>query len=246
MDQTDWSGLLGQAAVVLLGVLVIAGVIIAVIASYRAEQRRIQALRDLAAARSLNFHQDDPFNLPEVYAATSFCSEGHDKKASNVIEGRVGDCMVRWFDYEYTITVTRTQVLPGGGSRTVEEDETNYKSGCATHTALRLKRLFVRHETFLDRAAALVGFSGIELDSAEFNKRFHVACDDKKFAYDVLHQKAMEFLLERPNLTIESNGDFFLFTLGDEQLNPQQAASLIDAATGFCALLPRYLKEDAR
>jgi hypothetical protein len=225
-------------------------ILIAIISSLFIKDTRLPDLRALAAARGLAFHDDDPFNLPDVYDGTLFTNEGHDKKASNVIEGRAGEVDVRFFDYEYTVTVTRTRHVPGtrpgtGHTETYTEEETHYKSGCAVHTPLRLKGLFIRPESFFDKAAAFCGFEDIDLDLAEFNKKFYVTSDDKKFAYDVLSQKAMEFLLLRLFITIESAGDFFLFYDASESLlSASDAAALIDTASGFYALLPDYFKKE--
>jgi hypothetical protein len=103
--------------------------------------------------------------------------------------------------------------------------------------------LLIRPENFLDKAAGLIGFEDIDLDNAEFNRKFHVSADDKKFAYDVLNQRLMEFLLTRSGITIELAADRILFSY-DSRLSPDEVARLIDMTASFPDFLPNYLKAD--
>src|SRR5204862_1433100 len=55
--------------------------------------------------------------------------------------------------------------------------------------------LLIRPEGFFDKLAAMIGFSDINFESAEFSRRFLVKSSDKKFAYDVIDPRMMDFLL---------------------------------------------------
>ena len=47
------------------------------------------------------------------------------------------------------------------------------------------------------------GHDDINFESSEFSRRFHVSASDRKWAYDVITQRTMDYLLELPPVTIE-------------------------------------------
>ena len=94
------------------------------------------------------------------------------------------------FDYHYTTGSGKSQ-------------STHRFSGVMVTTNLPLKPLWIRSETIFDRVAGLVGMEPIQLESAEFNQEFHVTSPDRRWAFDVLPQSTMEFLLDSPKFTLE-------------------------------------------
>ena len=84
----------------------------------------------------------------------------------------------------------------------------------------------------------------VDLDLAEFNASLKALCTDKKFTFDLLHQRAMEFLLERPGMRLETvRGCFFLYYMG--RLPAEGVEKLISDARIFASLLPSYLRISA-
>ena len=69
----------------------------------------------------------------------------------------------------------------------------------------RVPDLLIRREGLFDKLAGAFGFDDIDFESAEFSRRFFVKSTDKRFAYDVIHPRMMEFLLagEPPAIDIE-------------------------------------------
>jgi hypothetical protein len=89
-------------------------------------------------------------------------------------------------------------------------------------TGLPLKPLFIRPEGFFDKVTEFVGLDDIDFESAEFSQKFFVKAPDRRWAYDVLHQKTMELMLAYPRFYIEFQGtqvmayyDNRTFSLGD-------------------------------
>ena len=197
-----------------------------------AARKRREALRAVAVSRGLAFYSRDPYNLPVRYEAMKLCGQGHGRAASNVIAGPVGDGEVNYFDYSYTV---------GSG----KDSHTYSLSACAFRVPCMFKRLLVRPENLFDKAAALIGFEDIDLDLDEFNRKFYVSSEDKKFAYDVLNQRAMEFLLDLPGITMEMGWNYCLFNYR-RVLKPDEVNELISAASQFYDLLPDFLKADGR
>ena len=220
---------------VLLILLVIAVVIAAMVWSSIAARKRREALARIAGELKLRYYENDPFGLPSVYSGSALCNQGHSREAYNVVAGAIGCGEARYFDYKY-----KTTVHTKNGTREV----THYRSGCGFHSPYRFKGLVVRPESFFDKAAGFLGFEDIDLDFAEFNKAFYVSSDDKKFAYDVLTQKAMEFFLARRGIAMETGSGYLLFYYGGGTLSVEEVKPLIRTSAEFCELLPEYLKED--
>ena len=62
-----------------------------------------------------------------------------------------------------------------------------------------------RGEGLFDKLRGALSFGDIDFESEAFSRRFHVASSDKKFAYDVVHPRMMEWLMakEVPLIDIE-------------------------------------------
>jgi hypothetical protein len=105
---------------------------------------------------------------------------------------------VRAFDYHYETHHTDSK----GNRRTTH----HYFSAVIVDSGLPLKPLFICQERLFDKLADFVGFNDIDFESAEFSKKFYVKSPDKKWAYDVLHQATMEFMLQSLQYDIEFFG----------------------------------------
>jgi hypothetical protein len=218
-----------NAFVVVLFILIIAA--IAIIAAISALKRR-RELAELARRKGFLYSPRDVFGLPNAYEQTHLCSQGHSKKASNLIYGTVGESEVRYFDYRYTV---------GSG----KNSHTYYKSAFAVQTPYRFTPMLVRPEGVFDKVAGFFGFDDIDLDLGEFNRKFFVRSEDKKFAYDVLSQRAMQFFLERGAISMEMRWNYCIFYYNGT-LKPAMVERLMDDALEFMKLLPHYLTEERR
>ena len=70
-------------------------------------------------------------------------------------------------------------------------------------TNLPLKPVLIRPKTAIDRIAATIGCGGVRFESAEFNEQFHVTSSDHRWAFDVLPQATLEFLMNSPKFLLE-------------------------------------------
>lgn len=157
---------------------------------------------------------------------------GHKHRAPNVMTGSYEGVPITCFDYHFE---------EGSG-----DDSRTYSYMCLLLPApFAFANLSVRPEQPGSNLLAIFGVEDIQLESDDFNRRFEVKCDDPRFAFDVLHQRCMEFLLRRPDICIEATGSTLLFyqvprtqTLGGLR---GQVQRLLDFGTGFVKLLPEYL-----
>lgn len=101
-----------------------------------------------------------------------------------------------------------------------------------------LKPLQIWTGKVLDPGKALgVGTCVIEFESTEFNKQFYVTAQDKKWAYDVLHQRMMEYLLKSPRFNLEFAGNYVLAYRLDT-LSSKDIEDGVKLITGILDLLP--------
>ncbi len=183
------------------------------------------------------------FNLRLVSGATSFFSpgvpvpaawgifrlfsRGDSRRVPYRARGEYRGHPIEVFDYQYST---------GSG----KNRQTHFYTPLMVHTPWMLGRIIIRPENFLDKIAAAIGFDDIDLDSHEFNRKFFVKSPDKKYAYDLLHPRSMEYLLSHPRMTVETAEGIFLFYF-EGKLDLGKAPSLLDAGVGFVELLPEYL-----
>lgn len=211
---------------ILIGAAVIAGV--AVFLYF--DRKRREAMADVAHRLGLTYTRHDSVGILGIYGDTDFCNRGRARKASNVLFGPLRGGEACAFDYKYTV---------GSG----KNQHTYHKTACAYHVPYHLAALAIRPENFLDKAAAFMGFDDIDLDNAEFNNRFHVKSPDKKFAYDMLTQRTMEYVLGLGGVYVEMRGNYALFHY-EKRLSADALEQLILAAAGFFQYVPEYMKAD--
>ncbi len=123
------------------------------------------------------------------------------------------------------------------------------QQGSFSYLAVRLPaidtpELIVRREGLKDLVARAVVPAQVDLESAEFNRRFFVRCDRKKFAFDVLHPRMMEFLLQGKAPMVEVRGGWICLTDGARRWRPSEFIARVSWAEQFLSLWPEYLWQD--
>ena len=194
-----------------------------------AAQRRKKDLAALAAEWGFSWDDDDPFGIEERYGEFHAIDRGHGRRAYNVFHGERNGCGVICFDYRY-----RT----GSG----KNQSTHHLSGAILDLGVRTPRLFIRPEGFLDKIAEFVGMDDIDFESAEFSRKFYVTSDNRKFAFDVFHARAMEYMLALPHgYTMELNGGLVMVH-DDRTWEPAEFDDAVRQVEGLVALFPEYLQ----
>ncbi len=198
--------------------------------AYYLERIRREAMAALADRLGYDFSANDLWDIPERYAFMDLFSRGHSRSARNVINGECNGARVMLFDYRYTT---------GSGK--------NKSTHSRTPVVLEMPGqdfpgFFLRREGFFDKVAAAVGFDDIDFESHEFSKKYYVKCADKRFAYDVVNARQMEFLLGLSDMNAEMAGDTLVFHLG-RKLDAPDLEWLHEAAMEFVANVPRFALE---
>lgn len=173
-----------------IGFLVVAGV--AAYLGHLAQEKRREEMRVLARQLGCTFRAEDAAGARELEPFELF-ARGHSQRAYNTLSGRVsvGDdsYAVRGGDFLYKVT---------SGSGKHRRTHTHRFSYWIVHlTWPHCPPLSIRPENVFDKIAGALGFDDIDFESEEFSRRFHVKSSDKKFAYDLIEPRMMEFLLPR-------------------------------------------------
>jgi hypothetical protein len=80
---------------------------------------------------------------------------------------------------------------------------------------------------------------GIEFESEAFNKQFGIFAQDRKYAYDVIHPRQMEYLMAARGLPFEIAGNWVWFSPGEHS---QPAIAHCSAyLRGFLGRVPRFV-----
>ncbi|MBU0595585.1 ABC transporter permease, partial [Candidatus Bipolaricaulota bacterium] len=116
------------------------------------------------------------------------------------------------------------------------------RSGPRAASDVRLQPLHIRPEGIFDKVTEFFGVDDIDFESAEFSRAFHVKAAEKRWAYDVLHVRTMEFLLGMPRLSIQFD-EHDVLVWRNRRFKPEQFEEAIAVAEGILDRLPPYLIE---
>lgn len=225
-----------DAGGVLIFVAFAAVIIALAIYSHKVAEKRKLAIAAWAAKRGLSFTRERDYQFPGRYRFSAL-NTGSQRYAYNISSGRAGEHELRAFDYHYETYSTDSK-----GRRTTHH---HYMSAVVIETDLRLKPLSIRTENFFDKVGEFVGFDDIDFELAEFSREFHVKSPDKRWAFDVLHQEAMEFLLASPRFRIEFEGRSAV-AWKQATFKPEEFEEALNVVSGLVARLPRSVVQELR
>ena len=173
-------------------------IVVAIVFGILNAQKRRKEIRALAHKWGFTYYPSDPWGLPTWYSGLDLFNHGHSKKAENVMSGGVDGRTVVAFDYRYTT---------GSG----KNQHTHHHQAVVFLLPIHAPAIRMRPESILDRMASWVGWDDIDFESDEFSRRYYVASQDRRFAYDIFHARLIDYLLRcgtAPHM--EMNGVFLL------------------------------------
>ena len=168
------------------------------------------------------------------WSGTPF-GDGDHREAKNVVVGRLGDQPFAAFDYSY-----QTHSTDSKGNRTTT---THRYVVTSLQLSTALPRLQVTPEGIFGRIGNALGLDDVELESEDFNRRFRVHADDRKFASDVLSPRTMEALLALPDMRWRIEGVDIL-SWQDDRLTPQVVATMTSHLQTVVAGIPSFVWKD--
>ncbi|MEM1446110.1 MAG: hypothetical protein AAGF84_08650 [Planctomycetota bacterium] len=217
--------------------------IVTAIFGHRQTKKRREALGAWATSLGLKFRdgQDPTFDERFSFAALR---QGRNRYAFNRAEGVFDGRTVWAFDYHYETESTRTTTDAKGNTRTEKTTQHHYFSAVIVRANVPLEKLLIRPEGFGDKFKAFFGSNDLDFESGDFSRRYHVLADERRYAYDVLHARAIDFLLTRPKCTIEfDDTDHVLILRGVGRLPPEGLQESLETVDTLLDLMPDYLKQ---
>jgi hypothetical protein len=217
--------------IVIFGLAIVLIVIVLVLAHLAAKKRR-EELEAFARSMGFTFAPDDDEAalVHAQYDGFEPFGRGRGQTSYNLITGARKDLRFEMFDYKYTT---------GSG-----KNKRTHRCGIvAAHVPVWFKKLRLRPEGFFDKMAAFAGFDDINFESHEFSARYHVACDDRQYAYQLIHPQAIEFLLRCPALHWQFNGPVVVIHKRG-RFKPDELRHVVEAVEGFVKLVPAFVRED--
>ena len=195
-------------------------------AIYAAAQRR-KMLADWAARHGLRFSKERIRDFHERFDQLECLQQGHSRYAYNTMRGDWGTLPIIAFDYHYAT---------GSG-----KDESDYYfSAVIIDSPILLKPLRIRREGFFDKVGEFFGFDDIDFESAEFSRMFHVKAADKRWAYDIIHQRMMEYLMAAPDLAVQFDTQRII-AWSDSTFKPRQFEAAAEHIRTIIDLTPEYV-----
>lgn len=215
----------------LLFFLFIVLVLAAIVYGYYAAMKRQDALSKVALELGFEFHPArDQTKIGGRFDRINLLQEGHDRYTENHLVGRIENYSVVACDYHYAV---------GSGKNRSD----HYYGVVFVEIPMQMPEVRIRQEHIFDKIAAAVGFEDIDFELAEFSKRYYVAAADRKFAYDLIHARAIEYLLEHPDYCWEFEGSTIaMYQSG--RFKPEQIRPAIETAVGFIRLVPEFVWQE--
>ncbi len=214
--------------IVLFFILVI-GLII--LGAAQARKRREQ-LQQWASANGWRFDAERDRSLEHTFSEFSCLRQGSNRYGYNRVMGVSNERSFLSFDYHY-----ETESRDSKGNRTTHN---HYFSAVVIESAIPLHPLLVRPEGLFDKVTEFFGVDDIDFESSEFSRQFFVKAADRKWAYDVIHTRAMEFLLSQPRFIIEFGTAQVMIYLG-RTFSIEEFDKALKVVAGLLDLMPEYL-----
>ena len=200
-NQWIWVLLLMMAAVA-IGVWFIA---------HQVEKERKEQLGAVASRLGFEFSPESQPQMAEHLAHFPLFSQGHSKKAWNVMNGRAGDVKVQIFDYTYTT---------GGGksSRTWAQTVFLFESG-----RLRLPAFSQWPQGFWDKIAGAFGQQDIDFEAnPEFSRAYVLQGRDEDLVRTLFSEPVVAYYTRHPGLCVEGEGGQLIYYHRDPRVEPEQ------------------------
>lgn len=218
-------------AVILFVAVGILFVVLAIYGSYASKKRR-EELSAWAASKALRFSPDRQRGLDDRYPQFPCLRQGSNRYAYNCMSGDWGGRGFLAFDYHYETHST--------DSKGRQQTHHHHFSVVILDSKVPLKPLLIRPEGFFDKVKEFFGADDIDFESAEFSRKFFVKAPDRRWAYDVIHARTMEFLLGFPQFRVEFSPTCVIANRAN-CFRPEEFQHAAEVIAGLLDRLPEYL-----
>jgi len=211
-------------------ILLVGGVALVWLHRWAGRDRRRLAMARFARDRGLEFQARNREALSEDFR---LFGRGDGGRVRNVLQGEWDGVPVRAMDYDYFVTRTMWVFYPLKDWRRF--------SVAVLDLGASVPLVLAERNGAAGLASDYMGFHDVQLNSDEFNRRFHVTADDREFAYQFFDLGMLRWLLNQPDLLeTEVQGRRALVALA--RLEPDQMGRLFDVAVGFRSHIPALVR----
>ena len=219
--------------IVLVGLILFAGLCYVIYLDWK---KRIEAMTAMAQELGLDFNHKPDTSVDERFRQFRIFCKGKRRTATNTLSGEIqlgGSArQILMGDYRYTIE---------SGSGKDKKSKTTRLSYLLLQTpGLNSPEVIIRKEGLFDKIGAAIGFDDIDFESAEFSRKFHVSSDSKRFAWDLIDPRMIEFLLDNDSPTIELDHGWVLFVTG-RQWKLDQFRPMLKYSEAFLERWPEHV-----
>jgi len=199
-----------------------------------AEKKRREALTALAYSLGLSFSPEKDYQLAKELSFLDKTRAGSNRYCLNVMRGQFQSYDILAFDYHY-----ETDHTDSDGNTSITH---HYLSFMTLQLPRTFPELTVAPESFLSKIAQAVGYDDIDFESAKFSRKYVVRSKDRKFAYDFLHPRAIEFILQHPVHHLEIEHDR-LAIAKSYRFKLENLTGRLEELVALRNLMPDYLLE---
>jgi hypothetical protein len=221
----------GKVLLYVLGAIVVAGILYW---QYKAHQRKVAEFRAFAAKHGWQYLDRGDAKLENRFLEEPF-GVGHDRQARHVFRGEHRDRKILAYEYSY-----KTYSTDGEGRR---RSETHTFTLTSVYLPKPKPVLEIAREGLGRKLLGFVGVRDLQLESEQFNDAYRIKTDNDRFAYDILHPRMMEWMLEdsraqRYGFRFE-RGDLMLWDDGKLRLDDMMAR--LDYLCDVLERVPSYV-----
>lgn len=215
-----WATVLGIVAAMV-------GIVLLAVAKLLLDRFEAKAWRRHCDAHGWSYvHSDRGFGKQWAWAPPF--KQGHSHIARNLVQGVADGVAFQVWNQEFTTGSGKSQ-------------QTHVYRVTAVAVPAAPAALTIERETAGKRLYDALGGEDIDFEWDEFSREFWVRCDDRKFAYDAVDARMMEFLMERgTGRTWIWSGTRLAVTVPGRMRRGDVIQQLADAV-GFQERLPRHL-----
>ena len=184
---------LGFVLVALIGTLLVGGFVLALVLAAKRENARRAALQAWAQAGGWSLVDSDP-RWADAFRGVPF-GQGSERRAEDVCERIAAGQRQVAFTYRYVTYETVTSTDANGNTTTHQQRRDHAFGVVAVALPAPLGPVVIRRERLGDRIMRAFGGQDIEVEHADFNRRYRVTAADRKLAIDLLNPRTVERLL---------------------------------------------------
>jgi hypothetical protein len=216
------------AGVLLLMALFVGAGILIVLLAFFSKAKRTKAFKQWAQANGLHYAERSATDYDRSYRGLRSLGKGSARKYLNEISGNYKGHHIRYFDYQFTVSNGKSSSQVTHGVFMIQ------------FPGLHWPILTVVPETLLHKVYDAIGGDDIDFESDEFSRRFWVTCSDRKFAYDFIHPRVMERVLEHGPTEWQVHSNVLCTWIGSPP-RVQQIQDTLDGLVALADLIPKRL-----